>query len=67
MEFQKKSEKFSVGFGTQRIAGKGSLDSGTPIKKHDDSAEIAGIAAAAGAAVLMVSWKAIKLFNKKKK
>ncbi len=65
MEFQNNSDKFSFGFGTQRTAGKGSLNSGTPIKKQNDSTEIAGIAAAAGAAVLMVSVKAIKFFKKK--
>ncbi len=67
MEFRKDSEKFSFGFGTERTAGNGSLDSEIPIKKNDNSAEIAGIAAAAGAAVLMAAWKTVKFFNKKKK
>lgn len=67
MEFRKDSEKFSVGFGTERTSGNGSLDSEIPIKKNDNSAEIVGIAAAAGAAVLMAAWKTIKFFNKKKK
>ncbi len=67
MEFRKNSEKFAFGFGTKRTAGKGNLNSETLIKNQNDSAEIAGIAAAAGTAVLMISWKAIKFFNKNKK
>lgn len=68
MEYEKNNDKFSFGFGTQKIAGSGTLDKAVEapdIPTKHNKKEIAKSAAKAAAAIGLIALKA-KMSKKKR-